>query len=679
MKVYDSKDIRNIAICGVSGSGKTQLVENILFEKKLINRIGRVEDGNTVSDYNATEKDRMSSISTSLITLESSGVKFNLLDTPGYADFIAGPVSAIEVSEVVLLVINPHEGVDITAKKIWRIAQKLNKAVVIYVNHMDHSGKDFNEIVSELKNTLSPNMAPVTAPIGQGDDFKGIVKLLQGKAVEAGKEVDIPEGVKESVGEFSESLMDSVAAADDALMEKYLEEGSLDSDEIQKGLSRGLLKGEIVPVLCGSAIKSIGIVELFEFLATYAPSPVDVETKDRPMIPRGDFKALVFKAEVQQHVGQVNYLKVYEGSLSSGTNIYNLSNRKKLRVNQITLKRGSENMVVGEVKCGDLCALAKLEDVKINDTLGLKSAAEKIIQIEFPKPIVDRGVYPKNKGEEEKVANAFSNIVGEDPTLSFGFNGETKEMVLTGVGTLQLELIVRKIKGRYEAEVELTPPIIPYKETVRKKVEKVQGKYKKQTGGRGQYGDCVIRMEPQERGKGFEFVNEIVGGKIPANYIPAVEKGIKDAMIKGVIAGYPVVDFMVALFDGSYHDVDSSDMAFQVAGSLAFQNAIKDAQPYILEPIMKVRIRVGNEYTGSVMGDLNSRRGRVLGMEPSGDETVIIAQIPKGSLTTYAEDLRSITSGEGDYSVEFDCYEEAPMDIQQKLIEKYQREREEGR
>ncbi len=679
MKVYDSKDIRNVAVCGICGAGKTQLVESILYAEGIINRLGRVEDGNTVSDYDPIEKERMSSINTSVVTFESKDIKINLLDTPGYADFFAGVVSAMEVVELVLLVINPHEGIDITAKKIWRKAKSLGIPVAVYVNFMDNTNKGFNEIVDELKSSLSPNMAPVTAPIGEAMSFKGIVKLLEGVAVEDGKEIQLTEELKNKVSGYSESLMDSVAAADDVLMEKFLEEGSLNSFEIQKGLSHGLLKGEIIPVLSGSAITGIGVKELTEFIKTYAPSPVDIESKNRKINPDDDFRALVFKVETQKHIGQINYLKIFDGFLKHATVVFNLKNKKKQRVNQLVLKKGDENIIVDEVKCGDIFTLVKLEDIKVNDTLCVKSEAERIKGIQFTKPIVDRGVYPKNKGEEEKVANAFSNIVHEDPTLDFGFNGETKEMVLKGIGSLQLELVIKKIKSRYEAEVSLTPPKIAYKETVRKKVDKVRGKYKKQTGGRGQYGDCVIRLEPEERGQGFEFKNEIVGGRIPANYIPAIEKGIKNAMDKGVIAGYPVVDISVALFDGSFHEVDSSDMAFQVAGSLAFQNAMKEAQPYILEPIMKAKIRVSNDYTGAVMGDLNSRRGRVLGMEPEGDTQVIISHIPKSSLISYAEDLRSITSGEGDYTVEFDHYEEAPMDIQQKLIEKYQKEREEGR
>jgi elongation factor G len=549
----------------------------MLFEEKIINRFGKVEEGNTVSDYDPIEKDRMSSVSSSLITFDSRDVKYNFIDSPGFADFFGSTISAIEVSEIVLLVINPHEGVDIAAKKIWKRVSGLGKAVIVYVNFMDNSNKSFDEIVGELKSSLSPNMAPVVAPIGIGENFKGVVKLLENVAIEDGKESPLSEELKGEMSSYIDSLMDSVAAADDTLMEKFLEEGVLNADEIRKGLSAGFFKGELIPVLSGSAMKGAGIKELIEFIGKYGPSPLDVES-GRTVDQGGDFAGLVFKAESQLHVGQVNYVKIYSGSLTQGCNVYNLKNKKKQRLNQLLLKRGAESEVVGEVKSGDICALVKLEDVAVNDTLSAKSEGEGIKPIEFPQAIVDRGVYPKNKGEEEKVATAFSNVIGEDPTLNFGFNPETKEMVLSGLGILQLELLIKKIKSRYEADIELRSPRIAYKETVRKKLDRVQGKYKKQTGGKGQYGDCVIRLEPMERGAGFEFLNEIVGGKIPGSYIPSIEKGIKDAMGKGVIAGYTVVDLRVAVFDGSYHDVDSSDMAFQIAGSLAFQNAMKEQE-----------------------------------------------------------------------------------------------------
>ena len=419
--------------------------------------------------------------------------------------------------------------------------------------------------------------------------------------------------------------------------------------------------------------------ELVEFIRLYAPSPLEAMSEKRPSDPAGKFSALVFKVESQRHVGQISYIKVYSGSLSTGETIHSIRDKNRHRVNQISLRRGSENLNVEQVNCGDICSLVKLDGILINDTLSVDSASPAITEISFPIPVVGRGVYPKTKGDEEKVANAFSAITREDPTLNFGFNSETREMVLKGIGTLQLELLIKQLKTRYEVEIELTPVRIPYKETARKLVDNIQGRYKKQTGGKGQYGDCIIRLEPNTRGAGFEFINEVVGGRIPTNYIPSIEKGIIDAMEKGVVAGYPVVDIKVAVFDGSFHEVDSSDMAFQIAGSLAFQNAMKESGTYILEPIMKVAIRVSNDFTGAVMGDLNARRGRVLGMNPEDDLQVINAHIPEEMLATYAEDLRSITSGEGEYTVEFDHYEEVPQEVQQRLVSLYEAEREQGR
>lgn len=678
MKVFESKNIRNIAICGSSGSGKTQLIESILFSHKITNRLGLIEEGNTVSDYDQIEKERSSSVNSSVISFEYEGIKYNFIDTPGYADFYGSAASAIEISDTVLLVINPHEPLDITARKIWKAAKLQNKPVVVYVNFMDNSPNEFTQLIDTLK-TLSPNMAPVTAPIGKGEDFKGLIKIIEGSAVIGGQKSEIPSENIASASELSESLMDSVASSDEALVEKFLEEGTLSSEDIKKGLSGGIISGEIIPVLCGSAIKTIGMMELVEFIKLYTPSPTDADSNERGFDFDGKFRALVFKVESQKHVGQVSYIRVFSGALKAGETVYSVRDKKKHRVNQITLRMGSESFNVDEIKCGDICSLVKLDDIFINDTLSADSSSESIKEITFPVPVVERGVYPKAKGDEEKVANAFSSITREDPTISFGFDSSTKEMVLKGIGTLQLELMVKHIRTRYDADIELRPVRIAYKETARKRVDNIRGKYKKQTGGKGQYGDCVIRLEPNELGADFEFADEIVGGKIPSNYIPSIEKGIIDAMKKGVVAGYQVVDIKIAVFDGSYHDVDSSDMAFQIAGSMAFQNAMKESGTYILEPIMKVSIRVSNDYTGAVMGDLNARRGRVLGMNPEGDTQVINAHIPKEMLTTYAEDLRSITSGEGEYSVEFAHYAEAPHDVQEKLIALYQAEREQGR
>ncbi len=678
MRVYETKDIRNIAVCGSSGSGKTQLVESILYKLKTINRLGKVEEGNTVSDYDPIEKERGSSISSSVLTVENKGVKYNFIDTPGYADFYGSVTSALEVSEIVLLVINPHEEIDIVTRKIWKSAKEQKKPVILFVNFMDNSPREFGEIVENLK-ALSQNMAPVIVPVGKAENFKGVMNLLENTACIDGEKKEIPEELKKETSEYSESLMDSVATADDELMEKFLEEGSLSHEDIKKGLLEGLLKGEIIPVLSGSALKTAGIDEMMDFFKTYAPSPEEIQLEKRSISAGGNFTGLVFKVESQPHVGQISFVKVYSGALNTGDTIYNLKDKNKQRINQVSVKRGSDNINVDKINSGDICSLIKIENTEINDTLSTDLDSEEIQKINFPQAVVERGVYPKSKGDEEKVAGAFSSIIKEDPTMEFGYNKETKELVLKGVGALQLELLVKKVKNRYEAEIELTPPKIAYKETARRKVDGIRGKYKKQTGGRGQYGDAVIRLEPRERGKGFEFLDEIVGGRIPSTYIPSIEKGIKDAMEKGVIAGYPVVDISIAVVDGSHHDVDSSDMAFQVAGSMAFQKAMKEADTYILEPIMKTRIKVTKDYTGAVMGDLNSRRGRVLGMEPEGDLQIINAHVPKQQLTTYAEDLRSITSGAGEYTVEFDHYEETPMNVQQQLVTEYEREKEQGR
>ncbi|MDA3792780.1 MAG: elongation factor G [Elusimicrobia bacterium] len=673
MNVYATGDIRNIAVCGSSGSGKTQLIDSILYSLGKINRMGKVEEGNTISDYDEIEKERQSSVNSSIISIEYKNKKINFIDTPGYADFYGSSAGAIEVCESVLLVINPHEGVDVAAKKLWNKARSAGKAVIVFINFMDNANKSFNEIVAELKTELSPDIAPVIAPVGKADSFKGIVRMLDKTAVIDGNDVEIPGELSESIQSTREELIDPIAAADDSLMEKYLEGEGLEEEEIEKGLQEGVKAGKIIPAACGSSIKTIGIKALVDFLIKYASAPTEYIEKNSE-----DFKGIVFKAEAQRHVGQINYIKIVAGVLKAGEYIYNLKTKEKQRLNQIAIKYGNQNFNVDEAKTGDICALIKFDGLNINDTVSISKDADLAEKIDFPVPVVERGVYPKNEGEEEKVAKAFSNIIDSDATLKFEFNNTTKEMVIIGMGSLQLSLVVKKIKKRYNAEVILTPSKIAYRETIGKSVSDVRGKYKKQSGGRGQYGDCVINMIPAKTGAGFEFVDKIVGGRIPSNYIPAVEKGIKECMSKGVIAGYPVVDVTIELIDGSYHDVDSSDMAFQVAGSMAFKSGVKNSAPYILEPIMKVGIKVSNDYTGAVMGDLNSRRGRVLGMEPSDNNMQVVkALIPKEMLSTYAEDLRSITSGEGEYTVEFDHYERSPSDTQNRLVETYTRKQEE--
>jgi elongation factor G len=477
--------------------------------------------------------------------------------------------------------------------------------------------------------------------------------------------------------EYREKLIEVIASSEDALIEKYLEGQELGPEETKSALKKGIVEHRIVPVLCGSGLQNIGIDQLLDFVVEYAPSPMENEGEVK-IDPNGPFSALVFKTFSEPHLGIINYLKIYSGKISTGSDVINNTKSSSERMGQIAFVRGKTRIEDKEGEAGDIIAVVKLKDTGPNDVLCDPKKTVSIPKINFPEPVVDMAVYAKSKGEEEKIANALSTAMREDPTLKFGMNKETKEMVVSGMGSLQLEIMSRRVKARYGVEVELRMAKIAYKETIHASAD-VQGKYKRQSGGRGQYGDCWIKAEPLERGKGFEFVNKIFGGAIPSQYIPAVEKGIVQSMEKGVIAGYPVVDVKVTLYDGSFHEVDSSNLAFEIAGSMAFRKGVEQAKPFILEPIMEIEAIVPEEFMGSVMGDLNSRRGRVLGMEREGKKQVIKALVPQRELFNYATDLRSLTKGSGEHKMKFSHYEEVPPNVTQPLIEAYQKAKEEGR
>ena len=472
-------------------------------------------------------------------------------------------------------------------------------------------------------------------------------------------------------------MIEVIASSEDRLIEKYLEGQELSAEETRYALKKGFIEYKIVPVLCGSGLRNVGIGQLLDFLIEYTPSPIEIEGETR-VDPSSLFSALVFKTVSEPHLGTVNYLKIYSGEILGGSEVANTTRDSSERLSQIAFVRGKTRIDTKEAMAGDIVAVVKLKETGTNDVLCDTKNRVSISEINFPEPVVSMAVYPKSKGEEEKIANALSTAIREDPTLKFEMNKETKEMILTGMGSLQLEIMSRRVKARYGVEVELRRPRIAYKETIHVTAE-VQGKYKRQSGGRGQYGDCWIRTEPLERGKGFEFVNKIFGGAIPSQYVPAVEKGIRQSMERGVIAGYPVVDIRVTLYDGSFHEVDSSNLAFEIAGSMALRKGVEQAQPYILEPIMEVEAIIPEEFMGSVMGDLNSRRGRVLGMSREGKKQVIRALVPQGEIFNYATDLRSLTKGSGEHRMKFSHYEEAPANVSQPLIEAYQKAKEEGR
>lgn len=677
MKSYRVENIRNICIVGSGSTGKTQLAEAILFSAKAIDRLGKVEAGNTVCDYNLDEIERKISINSSIAFCEWKDKKINLIDTPGYADFVGEVIGALSVIETAIVNICASEGVEMGTEKSWEYVQKSKRPSIIFINRMDKENANFDKVVKSLKERLTPNVAPITIPIGSGNEFSGVVNLITSKAIMGEKEVEIPEKMLDKAKEYREKLFEVIASSEDTLIEKYLEGQELTPEETKRALKKGIIEHKIVPVVCGSGLENMGVGQLLDFIVEYAPSPVEVNAEVK-IDPDGPFSALVFKTFSEPHLGIINYLKIYSGKISAGSDVVNINKNSSERLGQIAFVRGKIRIDTREAEAGDIIGVVKLKDTGTNDVLCDPKNRVTLPRIDFPEPMVAMAVYPKSKGEEEKIANALSTAIHEDPTLKFEMNKETKEMVLSGMGSLHLEVMSRRIKARYGVEVELRRPKIAYKETVRGTSD-VQGKYKRQSGGRGQYGDCWIKTEPLERGKGFEFVNKIFGGAIPSQYIPAVEKGIRQSMERGVIAGYPVVDIKVTLYDGSFHEVDSSNLAFEIAGSMALRKGVEQAQPFILEPIMEVEVVVPEEFMGSVMGDLNSRRGRVLGMSRQGKKQVIKALVPQGELFNYATDLRSLTKGSGEHKMKFSHYEEAPPNISQPLIEAYQKSKEEGR
>jgi len=677
MKKYKTEDLRNTCIVGGGSTGKTQLAEAILYTAKAIDRLGEVDSGNTVCDYNPDEIERKISINSAIAFCEWKDKKINIIDTPGYADFVGEVVGALSVVETSILNVCAVSGVEMGTEKSWEYIQKSKRPSIIFINRMDKENAHFEKTLESLKGKLTPNVAPISIPIGLGDKFSGVINLITNKAVVEGKETEIPQEMAAKTKEYREKLIEVIASSEDKLIEKYLEGQELSPEETRHALKKGFIEYKIVPVLCGSGLRNVGIDQLLDFLVEYTPSPIEIEGKTK-VDPSSLFSALVFKTVSEPHLGTVNYLKIYSGEILGGSEVANTTRDSSERLSQIAFVRGKTRIDTKEAMAGDIVAVVKLKETGTNDVLCDSRNRVSIPEINFPEPVVSMAVYPKSKGEEEKIANALSTAIREDPTLKFEMNKETKEMILTGMGSLQLEIMSRRVKARYGVEVELRRAKIAYKETIHVTAE-VQGKYKRQSGGRGQYGDCWIRTEPLERGKGFEFVNKIFGGAIPSQYIPAVEKGVRLSMERGVIAGYPVVDIRVTLYDGSFHEVDSSNLAFEIAGSMALRKGVEQAQPYILEPIMEVEAIIPEEFMGSVMGDLNSRRGRVLGMSREGKKQVIRALVPQGEIFNYATDLRSLTKGSGEHRMKFSHYEEAPANVSQPLIEAYQKAKEEGR
>jgi len=669
----DISKIRVFSITGHAQSGKTTLAEGILYKTQAINRFGKVDQGTTVSDFEPDEIERKSSINASYLYTNYKDHFIQFIDTPGYQDFIAEVIAPLSVSDCVLIVIDAVSGVELGTEFAFEEAKKRNLPCIFFVNKLDKENADFYKVLNDIKENLTKNAIPLYLPIGKEQNFKGVVPVLEKDSSQ----------VKE-VSEFYSKLLDLVAESDDTLLEKYLETGELSSEEIKKGLKKGILERKIFPVLCGAVLNEIGLEELINVILDFFPSPkerpplkVKINGEEKELTPQPDskFSAQVFKSIFDPYVGQLTIFRIWTGLLKSNTGFYNVTTKTKERFGQLYLLFGKEQRTVDSLFAGQIGAVAKLKDTHTNDSLGEENFLVEFPKIEFPTPSISQSVKPKTKQDEERISGALQKLSTEDPTFKVERDPQTKELIISGVGELHLNVICQRMKRRFGAEVELGRPKIPYKETITKSV-KVQGKYKRQTGGRGQYGDVWIEVEPLERGKFFEFVDKIVGGKIPRNFIPSVEKGIRKAMEEGFLAGYPIVDIRVTLYDGSYHPVDSSDIAFQIAGSMALKKAVEQAGPILLEPIMDVEVIIPEEFMGQVTGDINSRRGRVLGMEARGKNQLIKAQVPLAEMYRYATDLRSITGGRGSYSMKFSHYEPVPPQIAQQIIEEYKRRKE---
>jgi elongation factor G len=689
----ETAKIRNVGIVAHGGAGKTTLAEAILFDAGATSRLGKVEDGTTVTDFDEDEIKRRMSISSALAFCEWKGHKLNLVDTPGASIYLTDTRNCLRVLDSALVVVSSVSGVKVQTEKVWSFAESGNKTRVIFINKMDQEQADFFRVLEDVRKNLCSIATPVQLPIGAEASFRGIVDLIRMKALTyqgggTGKssEGEIPSDLKPKAEELRAALMEAVAESDDKLLERYLEAGTLSAEELKAGLKRGVLGGRVVPVLCGSALKNIGIQPLLDLLTDVCPSPADrpavegLDPKSGERLTRessedAPFSALVFKTITDPYAGKITLFRVYSGLLSSDSTVYNVSKGSKERIGQVVLLRGKNQVQVPALGPGDLGAVVKLKETGTGDTLCDERNPIRLQPMEIPSPIIEYAIMPKTKGDEEKMSVGLQRLREEDPSLQVRRDPQTKEIILAGMGKAHLEIAIERLKRKFGLEVQMKTPRVPYKETIHGRVE-VQGRHKKQTGGRGQFGDCWIKLEPLPRGGGYEFVNQVVGGAIPRQYIPAVEKGIVEAMEEGVLAGYPVVDVRVTVYDGSYHTVDSSEMAFKIAGSLAFKKGVLQANPGLLEPIMTVEVAVPDESMGDVIGDLNSKRGRVLGVETKGKGQVIKAQVPLAEMLEYATQLKAITSDRGDYTMEFSHYDELPPHLKERVIAESKREKE---
>jgi elongation factor G len=659
VKDFGIEQIRNVGVVGHGGVGKTSLVEAMLYDANITTRLGNVDDGTSLSDYTDDEVQRKISIGASLLHFEWKNHKINVVDLPGYQDFIGEVVGGLRVAETALVLISAQAGVEVGTEQVWNIAEKYKLARIFFVNRMDKEHADFEKVLQQARESFGHKVIPLQVPISQGPDFKGVVDLVRMKALHFDKdgkvtEDKIPAELEAKAKEYREKVVEAAAETDDALLERFFDKGQLGDDEIKQGLRKGIAQKSIYPVVCGPGSDKERILKTS---------------------PDESLCAFAFKTVSEPHVGELTFLRVFSGKLQSGMDVYNSAREVSERIGQIYALNGRERNEIGIVNAGDIAALVKLKSTRTGDTFCDKKSPVILPAVDFPTPVINMGIRPKNRGDEEKIASGFAKLHEEDPTFIMEVDPDIRQTIIYGQGELHLEIMVDRLKRRFGVEAELEKPRIPYRETITAKVE-AQGKYKRQSGGRGQYGDVWLRLEPLPRGAGFEFVNKIVGGAIPGKFIPSVEKGVVGAMQEGVLAGYRVVDAQVTLYDGTFHDVDSSDLAFKIAGSMGFKNAAAKAKPVMLEPIYNLEVIVPEDFMGDVMGDLSSRRGKISGMDREGNFQKIKAQAPLAELYKYSTSLRSMTQGRGLHTRQFSHYEEVPRDIAQKLIQEAEQAKE---
>lgn len=694
MKKYEPDAIRNVGIFSHGGEGKTSIVEAMLFLAGENTRLGSVDDGTSLMDYEPEEVERKITISSALACFEWGKNKINLLDTPGDDNFISDAKLCMRVVDGAIIVVSAVSGVKVQTEKVWGYANEFGATAGIFINKMDRERADFARTVEDIKkNFTDKTCLAVQVPIGQEENFRGIIDLLSMKAYMYKGDVsgafdtaDIPADAADIAQKYREQLVETAVEMDDEVMERYLNGDEIKPEEIEKCLKAGVADGKIVPVFCGSAAKNIGINALLDNIVKLFPAPTfrkeieGINPKNGEKMVREQsagqpFSALVFKTITDPFAGKLTMFRVYSGEVHPDMTVLNVLKDEKERIGQIFYLVGKKQKPAGAASAGDIAVVAKLKDVQTGDTLCDEKAAVRYEGVTVANPVISFSLQPKAKGDEDKLNTSLARLIEEDQTIKYSRDEQTKEFLLSGMGQVHIEVVVERMKRKFGVEVELKDPKVPYKETIKGSC-KIQGKYKKQSGGKGQYGDTWLEMGPKPRGEGFEFVDKIVGGAIPRQYIPAVEKGIVEAMNQGILAGYPVIDFRVTLYDGSYHDVDSSEMAFKIAASMGFKKGLEQCKPVLLEPIMKMEVIVPDENMGDIMGDMNSRRGKIMGVETKGSNQVVKAVVPMAEVLRYAPDLRSMTGGRGTFTMEYSHYEEVPAQISEKIVEAAKREKE---